>query len=103
VLDPDVVLRADPTAVRMSAAGTSTGKPTLASRLTGVQAVAKFSRRAQAAQPALIDGVPGAVWAPGGRVLVAFDFTIADGKITEITLIADTDSVDQLDVTILDS
>jgi hypothetical protein len=33
-----------------------------------------FDGRAAAAQPALVDGIPSAVWAPGGRPRVAFVF-----------------------------
>jgi len=48
-----------------------------------------FSGRAQAAQPALLDGMPGAVWAPGGTPRVAFAFTIGDGRIVRIEIVAD--------------
>src|SRR5213593_1837753 len=66
VLDPDVVLRADPAAVRAGAS----------SEVRGAAAVAKtFSGRARAAQPALVNGAAGAVWAPGGRPRVVFGFT----------------------------
>ena len=80
LLDPDVVLRADPAAVRTGAAA----------EVRGAAAVAgTFSGRAQTARPALVDGAPGAVWAPGGRPRVAFAFTVADGRILGIDLLAD--------------
>jgi RNA polymerase sigma factor (sigma-70 family) len=80
LLDPDVVLRADPAAVRTGAAA----------EVRGAAAVAgTFSGRAQTARPALVDGAPGAVWAPGGRPRVAFGFTVADGRILAIDLLAD--------------
>jgi RNA polymerase sigma factor (sigma-70 family) len=80
LLDPDVVLRADPAAVRTGAAA----------EVRGAAAVAgTFSGRAQTARPALVDGAPGAVWAPGGRPRVAFAFTVADGRILAIDLLAD--------------
>src|SRR5215211_7267930 len=80
LLDPDVVLRADPAAVRTGAAA----------EVRGAAAVAgTFSGRAQTARPALVDGAPGAVWAPGGRPRVAFGFTVADGRILVIDLLAD--------------
>src|SRR5437667_8798227 len=80
LLDPDVVLRADPAAVRAGAS----------SELRGAAAVAEtFSGRARAARPALVNGAAGAVWAPGGRPRVVFGFTITRGKIVEIELLAD--------------
>jgi RNA polymerase sigma factor (sigma-70 family) len=80
LLDPDVVLRGDPAAVRTGAAA----------EVRGAAAVAgTFSGRAQTARPALVDGAPGAVWAPGGRPRVAFGFTVADGRILAIDLLAD--------------
>lgn len=97
VLDPDVALRGDETALRM---GARTGW--LPSELRGAEAVAKqFDGRAQAAQLALIDGVPGAVWAPGGTPRVVFGFTIRDGKVVEIELKADTERLSRLTIEIL--
>ena len=56
----------------------------------GAAAVAgTFSGRARAAQPALVNGVPGAVWAPGGQPRVAFDFPISGGKIVKIEMLGD--------------
>lgn len=97
VLDPDVVLRPDEVALRM---GARTGW--LTSELRGAEAVAEqFDGSAQAAQPALIEGVPGAVWAPGGTPRVAFGFTTRNGKIIEITLTADPERISRLEIEIL--
>ncbi len=94
VLDPDVVLRPDATALKM---GTRTGWIT--SELHGARAVAEqFNGAAQAAQLALIDGVPGAVWSANGRPVVAFAFTIREGKVTEIRLVADADRLSALNI-----
>ena len=41
------------------------------------------------AQPALVNGVPGAVWLVGGQPRVVFAFTITAGQITAIALISD--------------
>src|SRR5688572_29843723 len=85
VLDPDVALRPDAEALRM---GTRTGW--LTSEIHGARAVAEqFSGAAQAAQLALIDGMPGAVWSAGGRPVVVFAFTVRNGKVVEIELAAD--------------
>jgi len=98
VLDPDVALRGDEAALRM---GVRSGWLT-ASELHGAKAVAEqFAGGAQAAQLALIDGVPGAVWAPRGTPRVVFGFTIRDGKVVEIALVADTERLSRLKIKIL--
>ncbi|WP_406397651.1 sigma-70 family RNA polymerase sigma factor [Streptomyces sp. NBC_00879] len=92
VLDPDVVLRADSAAVRAGATGL----------VRGASAVADtFSGRAQLAQTALVDGAVGAVWAPRGRPLVVFGFTITDGKISAIDLVAEPERLRRLDLAFL--
>jgi RNA polymerase sigma-70 factor (ECF subfamily) len=96
VLDPDVALRADETALRM---GMRTGW--LKSELYGARAVAEqFKGAAEAAQPALIDGVPGAVWAAGGRPVVVFGFRIRDGRVVEIELAANSERLSRLKIEI---
>ena len=93
LLDPDIVLDADPVAVRM-------GSP---EQIQGAVAVAgTFSGRALGAQPAVIDGAVGVVWAVGGRPKVAWDFTIEHGKVVHIDMLAAPDVLDELDLTILD-
>lgn len=94
LLDPDVVLRADPVAVRIGAAG----------RLDGSAAVARtFCGRARTARLALADGTPEAVWPKrSGRPLVLFSFTIVDGRIAAIDLIAEPDHLDGLSLTLLE-
>jgi RNA polymerase sigma factor (sigma-70 family) len=94
LLDPNVVLRADRTAVQL-------GRGTPA-EIHGATAVAtQFSGCAQAVRPALLDGAAGAAGATGGRLHIAFSFTIANGKITAIDIVADPDHLDQLDVEFL--
>ena len=92
VLAPDVVLDADAAAVGM-------GSP---EQLRGARAVASmFSGRAKAARSAVIDGAAGLVGLVGGRPKVAWDFTIVDGKVAHIDMIAAPESLDQLEVTML--
>ncbi|HEV8191220.1 MAG TPA: sigma-70 family RNA polymerase sigma factor [Ktedonobacterales bacterium] len=92
LLDPDVVYRADSAAVAVGSAG----------EVHGAQDVAKqFAGRAQVAQPALINGTVGLIWAPGGQPRVAFGITIARGKIVAIDLVADPERLRQLDLKIL--
>jgi ketosteroid isomerase-like protein len=94
VLDPDVVLRSDHAAVKTGASKEARGAAAVA---------AIFSGRARTAQLALIDGVPRAVWAPGGTPRVVFGFTIAHGKIVAIDLLADPERLRNLDLAALDS
>jgi RNA polymerase sigma-70 factor (ECF subfamily) len=97
VLDPEVVLRPDAEALRM---GVRTGWIT--SDLHGAEAVAtRFAGQAQAAQVALIDGVPGGVWAANGRPVVVFGFTVRNGKVAEIELAADSERLSRLKIEIL--
>ena len=98
VLDPNVVLRVDEAALRM---GARSGWITV-SEIHGAQAVAEqFDGAAQAAQLALIDGVPGAVWATKGTPRVVFGFTIRNGKVVEIALAADAERLGQLQIEML--
>ncbi len=74
-----------------------------AREVRGAAAVAQtFSGRARAAQPALVNGAVGLVWASGGRPRVAFDLTVARGKILAIEMIADPERLQRLDLTLLD-
>ncbi|GGV32001.1 RNA polymerase sigma factor [Actinomadura cremea] len=80
LLDPGVELTADGAAVLAGAPG----------RVTGATAVARtFCGRARAARPAFVDGSPGALWAPGGRPAMAFAFTVRDGRIALVEMIAE--------------
>jgi RNA polymerase sigma factor (sigma-70 family) len=97
VLDPDVLLRPDETALRM---GQRNGW--IRSELHGAQAVAEqFNGQAQAAQVALIDGVPGAVWAAGGKPRVVFGFRIQNGKVVDIELVAEPERLSRLNIEVL--
>ena len=92
LLDPSVVVRADGAAVRAGAVP----------ELRGAAEVARtFAGRARAAVPALVDGVVGLAWAPGGRPRVVFDFGIEDGRIVAIDLIAEPARLDELDLDLL--
>jgi RNA polymerase sigma factor (sigma-70 family) len=95
VLDPDVVLRADP-----GAAGASR-------EVRGAHAVAEqaraFSHLGQFSRPALVNGVAGIVSrAPGDPTFSVMGFAVARGKITEIDILADPERLRLLDLTFLD-
>lgn len=90
LLDREVVLRADPVAVRMADARQSHGAPPLKEVIRGGELVARtFLGRAAEAQPASVDGSPGAVWVAGGRPRGVFVFGCRDGKIVELEVIVD--------------
>lgn len=94
LLDPDVVLRPDAAAVRMGARRATQGAVEVASLLSG---------GAGAARLALLDGVAGLAWAPGGRTRGVVAFTITDGKIVAIDFIGDRDRLARLEIVLVDS
>ena len=65
----------------------------------GAAAVAKtFSGRALAARPALLDGYAAASWSLGDQLKVVFAFTVEDGRVLEIEMLADPDQLPRLDL-----
>jgi RNA polymerase sigma-70 factor (ECF subfamily) len=102
LLDPDAVLRADPAAVRSATANRDRGAPVLAAEVRGGRAVATaLSGQAAAAQTALIEGTPGAVWAPGGRPRAIFAFRIIGDAVTEIEIVTEPSVVKALQVELI--
>lgn len=84
VLDLYVVLRADAAAVAAGAAA----------EVRGAAAVAgTFKGRARLAQGALLDGVPGAVWAAGGQVRAAFVFRFEGERVAGIEIVMDAETI----------
>jgi RNA polymerase sigma factor (sigma-70 family) len=93
LLDPDVALRTDPEGVRLGAPA----------EILGAHAVASvFAEYGGGARPALVGGLAGAVWAPGGRTRVAYVFTVSGGAITAIDRVANPELLRELDPVILD-
>jgi RNA polymerase sigma-70 factor, ECF subfamily len=87
-LDPDVVVRSNGTeAVRGAAAVAGRAFP--------------FTRIAQVALPALINGAVGVVTAADGRPVTLVGFTITGGKIVAIDLIDDPRRIAEADLAIL--
>src|SRR2546421_8605763 len=93
VLDPDVVFRADRTAVPAGASREIRGAPAVARQ---------FSGRAQGARPALVNGAVGVVVAWRGRLSLVLNLTVTHGKIVEINVVADPERLRQLDLAVLD-
>jgi RNA polymerase sigma-70 factor (ECF subfamily) len=93
VLDPDVVLRADYGGPAGSAM--LRGAREVAGQALMVQRYARFSR------PVLVNGAPGAITAPDGRPFSVMGFTISDGKIVQLDVLADPERLRRLDLTFL--
>jgi RNA polymerase sigma-70 factor (ECF subfamily) len=90
LLDPEAVIRADATAVRMGG---------VAAEVRGARGVAgTFSGRAHALRLALLDGLPGLIWTLRGEVKVAFAFTIEADRVTGIEMLADPERLSVLSV-----
>ena len=51
---------------------------------------------------ALIDGVPGIVWAPRGRVVLVLAFSYREMRISGIDIIADRGRLDALELSVPD-
>src|SRR5689334_1717098 len=95
VLDPDVVLTSDGAAVPAGGART----------VRGAQAVARGARasamRSRYGRVALVNGAPGLVMAPGGRLVVALAFTFAEDRTPGIDVTADPERLAGLDLAVL--
>jgi RNA polymerase sigma-70 factor (ECF subfamily) len=96
VLDPDVMLHSD-------AVASPSGRPVT---IRGAAAVAGGARaassRAQYGRVALINGTPGLVMAPRGRLVLALAFTYSGDKISQIDVIADPSRLEALDLALPD-
>jgi len=97
VLDPDVVVRLGPGA----------GAPGAPREIRGAENWARgavaFSRLARFVQPALINGSVGLVFAARGKLSRVLTFTIVNGKIAEVEIIADPQALQQLDLAVLNN
>jgi RNA polymerase sigma factor (sigma-70 family) len=84
VLDPDVVFRIDGGGIPPRAAPTIVGAEAVAR-----EAIARGSRLAQFARPAIVNGSAGVVVAPGPTPVAVIGFTVFAGRIVAIDLVAD--------------
>jgi RNA polymerase sigma-70 factor, ECF subfamily len=96
VLDPEAVLHADAAAVPSGVAVTIRGAVAVARNARAASARSRYSG------VALVDGTPGIVMAPRGRLAVVLAFTIADDKISRIDVIADPARLGELRLAVLD-
>lgn len=103
LLAPEVVLRADQSAVEAAIANADRGAPLLAREIRGAAAVADaFRGRAKQAVPALIDGSIGFAGAPGGIPRFVFAVVVHEGRVAAIDLTADPAAVAGMHVVLLD-
>ncbi|HEY3483091.1 MAG TPA: RNA polymerase subunit sigma-70, partial [Streptomyces sp.] len=75
--------------------------------LRGIDFVAKgasaAAERVRFTQIALVDGEVGLVMAPRGRLQVVLTFTVTDGGITAIDVIAEPERLRALEIAVLDA
>jgi hypothetical protein len=88
------VLVPDAAAVGMGSLRETHGREAVASMLSG---------GAQGARLAIVDGLAGFVWAPGGHVRGVVEFTIRDGVIVAINVTGDDERIRELDIVTLDA
>ncbi len=96
VLDPDIVLRADRGAVPAGVSRVVRGAEAVARQALG------YARLDLLTQPALVNGVAGAVTTRDGEVFSVGAFTIRAGKIVAMDILADPERLRQLDLTVID-
>jgi len=96
VLDPAIVLRADGGAVK------GMSRLVRGAQAVGAQAVT-FSKLGLSNQVVLVNGNIGVVSRlPDGRLLSVIGFTIADGKVVEMDIMADPDRLSRLDLSAIE-
>jgi RNA polymerase sigma factor (sigma-70 family) len=96
VLDPEVVLHADAAAVPSGVAMTIRGAVAVARNARAASARSRYSG------VALVNGTPGIVMAPRGRLTVVLAFAIDENAITQIDVIADPARLAELHLAVLD-
>jgi RNA polymerase sigma-70 factor (ECF subfamily) len=96
VLDPDVVERVD--------AGTA--RPDISGMVRGARVVAgraiMFDQPSPRLRPVLVNGAAGVVVIVRGQPFAVMAFTVSDGTIAEIDVLADPDRLNRLDLAVLD-
>jgi RNA polymerase sigma factor (sigma-70 family) len=95
VLDPDVVARSDGGLVRPGASAVVHGAEAVAARALA------YANPAAHLQPALVNGAAGVVVTIRGRLFTVMGFTVANGKILAIDVLADPERLNGLDLSAL--
>ncbi|WP_446038597.1 sigma-70 family RNA polymerase sigma factor [Streptomyces sp. SID1121] len=96
LLHPDVVLRAD------RSAGPTPAPLLIRGARTVARGAMAATGRARYTQPALVNGAVGLVMAPRGRLFLVLSFTITEGGIVGIDVIADAERLRVLDLAVLE-
>ena len=91
VLDPDVVFRID-TGPR------GDRQPVVGARAVAGRILARGSRLAPHARPAIVNGTAGVIVVPGEKPIAVVSFVVANGRVTEIDLIANPEKLAHLDL-----
>jgi RNA polymerase sigma factor (sigma-70 family) len=91
LLDPDVVARTD-YALPRGAPGEVRGAESVARQAL------RFAQLAEFAQPALVNGEPGFVVAPQGRLFAVAAFTVVDGRIVEMDFVNDPEKLARIEI-----
>jgi RNA polymerase sigma factor (sigma-70 family) len=89
VLDPDVVFRMDVGKLKALARPPVVGAPAVAERI-----LARGTRLAPHARPALVNGAAGAVVGREDRPFAVVGFTVVGGRITEIDVVIDPEKLE---------
>ena len=90
LLAPDAIMQSDAAGVAMGTEPVYAGADAVAARFEGVRG----------AQPVTIDGWTAAAWVHHREVKVAFLFTVVDGLITGVDLVADPEVLGRMEVEI---
>jgi RNA polymerase sigma-70 factor (ECF subfamily) len=96
VLDPDVVVRTDGGTLRPALTSFDRGAETVASR-----AITFANPRAEL-HPVLVDGAAGVVVTIAGKPFSVMGFTVRDGRVAEIDVLADPERLAALDLSAID-
>ncbi|MEV8057453.1 RNA polymerase sigma factor SigJ [Streptomyces antimycoticus] len=99
VLDPDVVLRADYGAAPAPAPREVRGAAAVADQAL---TFSRLSGPGLLARPALVNGAVGVVSSREGRPFSVLAFTVTDGRIVAIDILADPERLSGLDLAVLD-
>jgi RNA polymerase sigma factor (sigma-70 family) len=92
VLDPDAVMRSDGGAARPGLSQVVRGATAIAGRAI------TFAQPSAVLRPALVNGAAGVVVTLGREPVSVMGFTVTDGKIVEIDVVADPDRLRRLDL-----
>lgn len=97
VLDPNVVLRNDPAFAPVASVPVVHGSEAVAKQAN------QFAARARGMKTVLVNGSAGVIAGQVDQPIFILEFTVVDGKITEIDMIADQASLRGLDIAALNN